>query len=165
MHVGDLALGKRIAQASSRTPTPNAPVDLARGVVLPEVVVGDHQVELRLGVVRVQSHRRLEVALRLRKVATAVRHHAEHVENVREAIRLLDDLLQEVLGFVELALLVVLAAEQEQLLQMVIHGALRSLRKDPRSSHDTLASHKSWPLAPAATSRKSRKNVRDGAEP
>jgi hypothetical protein len=58
----------------------------------------------------------------LREIAATVRDDAEHVEHVGEAIGVLDDLFQQVLGFVELALLVVLAPEQEQLLQVVIHA-------------------------------------------
>ena len=62
------------------------------------------------------------MSLGLDEVAARVRDDAEHVEHVRETVGLRDDLLQQVLRFVELALLVMLASEQEQLLDVIIHG-------------------------------------------
>jgi hypothetical protein len=45
----------------------------------------------------------------------------EHVVHVSEAIVLLEYLTQERFGLVELALLIVLAAEEQELLRMLVH--------------------------------------------
>src|SRR5580658_657990 len=57
----------------------------------------------------------------LRKVTARVADHAQHVVNVCESLRGFEHLSQGRLGLVEFALLVVLAAEQQPLLRMLIH--------------------------------------------
>ena len=100
---------------------PDARVDLSGRLVLASVVVGDRQVQRGLGVARVDGERALEVVLRLREVAARMADHAEHVVHVGEAIVLLEHLPQERFGLVELALLIVLAAEEQELLRMLVH--------------------------------------------
>jgi hypothetical protein len=109
-------------------------INLARGVVLPEVVVRDHQVQLRLGVIRIQADRLFEIPFGLREIALGVRDHPEHVENIRETIGFGHNLSQQVLGFVELALLVMLPAQEEKLLDVVVHASGMEPRKAREST-------------------------------
>ena len=113
----------------ARSSMPDLAVDLARSVVFAEVIVGDHQVQLRLGVVRVQADGFFEVALGLCEVALGVRNHSEHVENICETIRLRHHLPQQILGLVELALLVVLPAQKEKLLDVIVHAPCMEAQK------------------------------------
>ena len=61
------------------------------------------------------------MVLGLREVAARVADDAEHVVHVGQAVVLLEDLPQHLLGLVELALLVVLAAEEQELLDVLVH--------------------------------------------
>jgi hypothetical protein len=97
-------------------------VDLARLVVLAAVVVGDRQVERRLGVARVDLERRLEGLLRVGEAPLVVIDDAEHVEDVGEPAVLLHDLREVLLGLVVLASLVVVAPERDELPEPVVHG-------------------------------------------
>ncbi len=65
--------------------------------------------------------RALEVVLGLREVAARVADDAEHVVHVREAVVLVQHLPQQRFGLVELALLIVLAAEEQELLRVLVH--------------------------------------------
>jgi hypothetical protein len=51
-----------------------------------------------------------------------MRNHPEHVENIRETIGFGYDLSQQVLGLVELTLLVMLSTEEQELLDVVVHA-------------------------------------------
>jgi hypothetical protein len=124
-----LPLAKIGLGRTARAAMANLPVDLASRVVFAEVVVGDHQIQLRFGVIRIQAHRLFEVPFGLIEIALGVRDHPEHVENIRESIGFGHDLPQQVLGLVELALLVVLPAQEQQLLDVVVHA----LRMEPRN--------------------------------
>ena len=68
------------------------PIELARLGVFAEIVQRHHQVQLRLGVVGVQDERALEPILGEDEGAGAVRDDTQHVEDVREAVRVLGDL-------------------------------------------------------------------------
>ena len=96
-------------------------VDLARVVVLAELVVRDHEVELSLGVVRVQYHGLLEVRSGGHQVTLGVADHTEHVLNVGEAIGVNYDLTEAVLSLGVLALRVVVAAKRQQLFDALVH--------------------------------------------
>ena len=67
---------------------------------------------------------------RMREIAAPVFDHAQHVENVGEAIGVLDDLLQQLCGLLVLAPVVMLAPDQEKLPKVLVHDA-KSPRKRP----------------------------------
>ena len=123
VHVGDFAAREGVEPQEVAAGRPLDPrVDLPRGLVLAAVVVRHGQVERGLGVARVDRERALEVVLGLGEVAARVADDAEHVVHVGEAVVLVEDLPQHLLGLLELALLIVLAAEEQELLGVLVHG-------------------------------------------
>ena len=130
MHVGDAPLDEGVGRLALAAALANLPIELAGFRVVAEIVERHHQVQLRLGVVGVEHQRALEPVAREHEVAHAVRDHAEHVEDVGKPIGVLGDLAQQGLGLVVLALGVVLAAEEQELFDMVVHGLSSSKRSN-----------------------------------
>jgi hypothetical protein len=118
----DAALHERVCRLALAAALAQLTVELARLGVVTEVVERHHQVELRLGVVRVEHQRSLEPIARERERALTVSDHTEHVEDVRQTIGVFGNLAEQRLCLVVLAFRVVFAAEQEQLFDMVVHG-------------------------------------------
>jgi len=102
------------------------PVGLLGVLVAAGVVVGDRQVERRVGVPGVDAQRRLEGPLRLLVLPLVVIDDAEHVVDVGERLVRLDDLGQVLLRQRVLLLQVVAAAEREGLLQLFVHVVVSS---------------------------------------
>src|SRR5262245_38706005 len=70
---------------------------------------------------RIELHRALEEALGRREVAAVVADDREHVEDVGVAVGELEHLAEHPLGAVVLPALVVLAPEDQELLEALIH--------------------------------------------
>ena len=134
VHVRQLAFDERIDLGRYRARS-HLRVYPSSGVVLAEVIVSDHQVELRFRVIGVEEHGFFEMRFRLREVARSVRDDAEHVMNVGVPVRLGNDLQEQTFRLVELAAMVVLSTEQQQLPDVVVHHCWSVLEKQAFYHH------------------------------
>ncbi len=122
VHVRNATSGERVESRSGvGVAATDGCVDRPRRLVLAEVVVRDHQVQLRLGVVRIDRDSAFEARFGAGEVTLPVSDEPEHVVDIREAVGSVDHLTQLKFGLLVFAFLEVLPTEQEELFEMVIH--------------------------------------------